>query len=274
MAAQRIIIDSRSTAPWAGSHADLKVVNDTLSVCFQDLREREQSEWEAANPEPEAVGADATALVKIAAEHHRLSHRISRLTMDDRFTDFCSYELLNRPIRVMGSFEEISPSLNSERIKYLYMAQSYFRDDIRRNVSARFGSRGVEVTVDGTDPLWVESTASAIAQNLRRGKPRWAPLLSPWGHLLSQLAFVSVVAAIIWRLTAGLGGALPWWGLIATVYLSFLAMGYSESRNWLLPRVEIYAPGSQPAGTAHVKWVGGAVGAGLLAVVVDILLRG
>jgi hypothetical protein len=274
MAALRIIIDSRNTAPWAGSHADLKVVNDTLSVCFQDLREQEQSEWEAGNPEPEAPSQYATALEKLAAEHHRLKHTISRLTMDDRFTDFFSYELLNRPIRVMGSFQEISPSLNSERIKHLYMAQSYFRDDIRATVSARFGGRGVEVTVDGSDPLWVESSASAIAQNLRRGKPRWAPLLSPWGHLLFQLAFVSVVAAIIWRLMDGFGGAAPWWGLIAAVYLSSFAMGNPESMNWLLPRVDIYTPGSQPAGTAHLKWVGGAVAAGLLAVIIDILLRG
>ena len=274
MAAQRIIVDSRSTVPWAGSHADLSLVNDTFSVCFQDLRERELSQWHAAHPEPEAPKPDATALEKIAGEHRRLSHRISRLTMDDRFTDFCSYQLANRPIKVMGSFEEISQSLNSERIKSLYMAQSYFRDETRRIVSARFGSRGVEVTVDGTDPLWVESTASAIERRLRRGQPRWAPLLRPWGRLLSQLAMVAVVAAVLWRVTAGLGGAVAWWGLIGAVCLSFLAMGNPESMNWLLPKVDIYAPGSQPAGTTHLKWVGGAVAAGLLAVLLDLLLRG
>lgn len=278
MAAQRIIIDSRSTAPWAGSHADLKAVNDTLSVCFLDMRQREQgeqSEWETANPElPAGSEADATAMEKISAEHRRLTHRIGLLKMSDRFTDHCTCELVNRPIRVTGSFEEISSSLNNERIKSLYMAQSYCRDDIRRNASVRFGSRSVEISVDGTDPLWVESTASALGNNLGRRRPRWAPLLSPWGHLLSQLALVSVVAAIIWRVSGGLGSAASWWGLIAAVCISFLAIGNPESMNWLLPRVDIYAAGSQPTGTTHLRWAGGAVAAAVLAVVVDILLRG
>jgi hypothetical protein len=132
----------------------------------------------------------------------------------------------------------------------------------------------VEVTVDGTDPLWVESTASAIGQNLRQGQPRWAPLLTPWGNLLAQLVFVSVVGAVIWRATAGLGQAAHWWALIAALYLCVLATGNPQSMSWLLPKVDIHAAGSQPAGTTHLRWVGGALAAGLLAVVVDILLRG
>ena len=274
MAAQRIIIDSRSTAPWAGSHADLQAVSDALSISFQDVRDQERSEWKAAHPEPEPPRADASALEKIIGQDRALSHRISRLRMDDRFSDFCSYELANRPIRVMGTFQEIAPSLGSEPVKYLHMAHSYIRDDIRRNVSAHFGSRGVEVTVDGTDPLWVESTASAIGQNLRQGQPRWAPLLTPWGNLLAQLVFVSVVGAVIWRATAGLGQASHGWALIAALYLCVLATGNPQSMSWLLPKVDIHAAGSQPAGTTHLKWVGGALAAGLLAVVVDILLRG
>ena len=274
MAAQRIIIDSRSTAPWAGSHADLQAVNDALSISFQDVRDQELSEWRAAHPEPEPARADASALEKILGQDRALSHRISRLRMDDRFSDFCSYELADRPIRVMGTFQEIEPSLGSEPVKCLHMAHSYIRDDIRRNVSAHFGSLGVEVTVDGTDPLWVESTASAIEQNLRRGQPWWSPLLTPWGNLLAQLFFVSVVAAIIWRATAELGQAAHWWALIAALFLCVLAVGNPQSMSWLLPKVDIHAAGSQSAGTTHVRWVGGALAAGLLAVVVDILLRG
>jgi hypothetical protein len=274
MAAQRIIIDSRSTAPWAGSHVDLKTVNDALSLCMQDVRDQERSEWAAAHPEPEPPRPDASALEKIIGQDRALSHRISRLTMDDRFSDFCTYELANRPIRVMGTFQEIAPSLGGEPVRYLHMAHSYLRDDIRRNVSAHFGSRGVEVTVDGSDPLWVEATASAIEQNVRRGRPRWAPLLTPWGRLLAQLVFVSVIAAIIWRATAELGQAAHWWALIAAVYLCVLGIGDPKSMSWVLPRVDIHAAGSQPAGTSRLRWVGGALAAGLLAVVVDILLRG
>jgi hypothetical protein len=39
-----MIIDSRSTAPWAGSHAALRAVNDALSISFQDVRDQERSD--------------------------------------------------------------------------------------------------------------------------------------------------------------------------------------------------------------------------------------
>jgi hypothetical protein len=274
MPAQHVTTDSRSVAPWAGTHADLKVVDGILSNCFKDIRQREQSEWEAANPAREELQADATKLEKISAEHLRLMREIRRLTKNDRFTGYCCFELANRPIEVMDSFKEVLPSLSNGRIDRIQVRCRYCRDDIWMNASVCFGSKRVGVLVEGTNPSWVEAAANLLEKNLRVRRPHWAPLVSGWGYWLSQVAFGGLVAAIVWRVTDGLGRALSWWGLVAAVFISFLAIGNPKFMTWLLPGVDIYAPASQAAGTTHLKWPGVGIAAAVLGVAVDILLRG
>lgn len=274
MPAQHLITDSRSAAPWAGTHADLKVVDGILSDCFKEMRQREQSEWETANPVPEELKADATKMERITAEHLRLIREIRRITKDDRFTGYCCFELANRPMEVMGNFEEVLPSLDNGRLKYIHMKHRYFRDGIRMNASVHFESQRVEVLVEGTNSVWVQSAADLLEKNLGVRRPWWAPLLSGWGYRVSQFAFGALVAAIVWRVTDGLGGAPSWWGLVGAACVSFLAIGNPKFMSWLMPNVDIYAPASQPTGTAHLRWVGGIVAVAVLGVVFDILLRG
>jgi ABC-type transport system involved in Fe-S cluster assembly fused permease/ATPase subunit len=100
-APQRITTDSPSAARWAGTHADLKAVNNRLSDCFKDMRHQEQSEWAAANPLPQELSAGASKVEQMTAEHLRMVREIRRLTKDDRFTGSCSLELANRPMEVM-----------------------------------------------------------------------------------------------------------------------------------------------------------------------------
>jgi hypothetical protein len=274
MPAQHVTTDSRSVAPWAGTHADLKVVDGILSSCFKDIRQREQSEWEAANPVCEEPKADATKLEKISAEHLRLMREIRRLTKNDRFTGYCCFEVANRPIEVRDTFKEVLPSLSDGRIDCIQVRRRYSRDDIWMNASVHFGSKRVGILVEGTSPSWVESAANLLEKNLRARRPHWAPLVSGWGYWLSQVAFGGLVAAIVWRLTDGLGRALSWWGLVAAVVISFLAAGNPKFMTWLLPGVDIYAPASAAAGTTHLKWAGVGIAAATLGVAVDILLRG
>jgi len=120
----------------------------------------------------------------------------------------------------------------------------------------------------------VESAAGLLEKNLRTRRPRWAPLVSGWGYWLSQVAVAGLVATIVWRVTDGLGIAASWWGLVGAALISFLAIGNVKFLNWLLPTFDIYAPASQPTGTTHLKWVGGAITAAVLAVLFDTLLRG
>lgn len=274
MPAQHIATDSRSATRWAGTHADLKTVNDGLSDCFTDMRQREQSEWEAANPVPEELKADASKLDMINAEHLRLIREIRRLTMDDRFTGYCCFELADRPMEVTGNFEKLPPSLNDSDIGYIHMRRRYSRDDVWMNASVSFESRRVGILVEGTNPFWVESAADLLEKILVVRRPKWAPLFSRWGYRLSQFAFVGLVAAIVWRVTYGLGLAPLWWSLVGAVFISFLAIGNPRLMNWLLPNVDIHLPASQPTGTTHLKWVGGAIAVSVLGVVLDILLRG
>jgi len=182
--------------PLAGTHADLKVV-DGMSNCFKDIRQREQSEWEAANPVREELQADATKLEKISAEHLRLMREIRRLTKNDRFTGYCCFELANRPIEVMDSFKEVLPSLSNGRIDRIQVRCRYSRDNIWMNASVCFGSKRVGVLVEGTNPSWVEAAANLLEKNLRVRRPHWAPLVSGWGYWLSQVAFGGLVAAIV-----------------------------------------------------------------------------
>src|SRR5450756_3078528 len=72
---------------------------------------------------------------------------------------------------------------------------------------------------------------------------------------------------------ARLGLAPLWWSLVGAVFISFLAIGNPRLMNWLLPNVDIHLPASQPTGTTHLKWVGGAIMVSVLGVVLDILLR-
>jgi len=274
MPPQRITTDSRSAARWAGTHADLKAVNNRLSDCFKDMRQQEQSEWAAANPLPQELSAGASKVEQMTAEHLRMVREIRRLTKDDRFTGSCCLELANRPMEVMDDLEEVLPSVTNDRIKYVHMRRKYLRDDIWMSASVDFESRRVGILVEGTDPRWVESTASQLEKSLRARRPRWAPLASHWGSCLSQLAFGFLVAAIFWRVTDGPGVAPPWWALAGAVLISFLATGNLTFLNWLLPNVDIYSPGSQPTGTTHLKWVDAAIAAAVLGVIFDILLRG
>ena len=274
MPAQHIATDSRSATRWAGTHADLKTVNDGLSDCFRDMRQREQSEWEAANPVPEELKADASKLDMINAEHLRLIREIRRLTMDDRFTGYCCFELADRPMEVTGNFEKLPPSLNDSDIGYIHMRRRYSRDDVWMNASVSFESRRVGILVEGTNPFWVESAADLLEERLRVRRPVWAPLVSRWGYWLSQLAFGGLVAAIVWRVTDRLGRTPPWWGLLGAVLISLLVMGNPKFLSWLLPNVDIYAPASRPTGTTHLGWVGGAIAVAVLGLVADTLLRG
>jgi hypothetical protein len=274
MRAQHFTTDSRCAVRWAGTHADLKVVNDSLSDCFKDMRQQEQSEWEAANPHPEALKADASTLEKLTAEHLRLVREIRRLTKDDRFTRYCCLESANRPMEVVDDVEDVLPSLSIDRIKYIHMRRRYSRDDIWMNASVYFESQRVGILVEGTNASWVESAAGLLEKNLRTRRPRWAPLVSGWGYWLSQVAVAGLVATIVWRVTDGLGIAASWWGLVGAALISFLAIGNVKFLNWLLPTFDIYAPASQPTGTTHLKWVGGAITAAVLAVLFDTLLRG
>ena len=176
--AQHVTADSRSVAPWAGTHAGLKVLDGILSDCFKDIRQREQSESEAANPVREELKADATNLEKISAEHLRLMREIRRVTKNDRFTGYCCYQLANQPMEVAGNFEDILPALSNGRIDYIQMRRRYSRDDIWMNASVYFGRKRVGVLVEGTSPSWVESAANLLEKNLRVCRPHWAPLLS------------------------------------------------------------------------------------------------
>jgi hypothetical protein len=273
MPPQPITTDSRSAARWAGTHADLKAVNDSLSDCFKDMRQKEQSEWAVANPLPEELKADASKVEELTAEHLRIVREISRLTKDDRFTGSCCLELVNRPMEVMDDLENVLPSVNSDRIKYVHMRRKYLRDDVWMSASVDFESQRVGILVKGTDPWWVESTASRLEKKLRTRRPRWAPLASRWGFGLSQLAFGVLVAAIVWAVTDGLGMAPPWWALLGAVLMSFLATGNLLFLKWLLPKVDIYAPGSQPRGTTHLKWVDAAIAAAVVGLIFDMLLR-
>jgi len=168
-----------------------------MSNCFKDIRQREQSEWEAANPVREELQADATKLEKISAEHLRLMREIRRLTKNDRFTGYCCFELANRPIEVMDSFKEVLPSLSNGRIDRIQVRCRYSRDNIWMNASVCFGSKRVGVLVEGTNPSWVEAAANLLEKNLRVRRPHWAPLVSGWGYWLSQVAFGGLVAAIV-----------------------------------------------------------------------------
>jgi len=273
-APQRITTDSRSAARWAGTHADLKAVNKSLSDCFKDMRRQEQSEWAAANPLPQDLSAGASKVEQMTVEHLRMVREIRRLTKNDRFTGSCCLELANRPMEVMDDLEEVLPSVTNDRIKYVHLRRKYLRDDIWMSASVDFESQRVGIFVEGTDPRWVETTASRLENSLRTRRPRWAPLASRWGFWLSQLAFGLLVAAIVWRLTDDPGVAPPWWALAGAVLISFLATGNLPFLNWLLPKVDIYSPGSQPTGTTHLKWADAAIAAAVLGVIFDILLRG
>lgn len=274
MPAQDIVTDSRSVTRWAGSHADLKAVNDSLSDCFEGMRRREQSEWEADNPAPEELRADASNVEKMTAEHLLLIREIRRMTRDDRFTGYCCFELANRPLEVMGSYEEALPSLNNDRINFIHMRHRYSRDDSWLNATVYFESQRAGILVEGTNPFWVESAADLLEERLRVRRPVWAPLVSRWGYWLSQLAFGGLVAAIVWRVTDRLGRTPPWWGLLGAVLISLLVMGNPKFLSWLLPNVDIYAPASRPTGTTHLGWVGGAIAVAVLGLVADTLLRG
>jgi hypothetical protein len=134
MPPQRITTDSRSAARWAGTHADLKAGNDSLSDCFKGMRQQEQSEWAAANPLPQELSAGASKVEEMTAEHLRMVREIRRLTKDDRFTGSCCLELANRPMEVMDDLEEVLPSVTRDRIKYVHMRRKYLRDDIWTDV--------------------------------------------------------------------------------------------------------------------------------------------
>jgi len=274
MPAQHVTTESRRAACWAGTHADLEAVSSTLSDCFKDARQRERSEWEAANPVPAELKADATSIEKITAEHLRLIREIRRMTKDDRFTGYCCLESADRPMEVMDNLEEMLPSLKGDQIKYVHMRRRYLRDDTWMKASVYFGRQRVGVLVEGTNPAWVQSSAELLEKNLRARRPKWALLASGWGYWVSQSAFGGLVAAVAWRVTDRLDGTSSWWGLVGAVFISLLAVGNPKFMEWLLPTVDIYAPASRPAGTAHLKWVGVMVVAAVLGVVVDILLRG
>src|SRR5665647_1915899 len=133
------------------------------------------------------------------------------------------------------------------------MRRRYSRDDIWMNASVYFGRKRVGVLVEGTSPSWVESAANLLEKNLRVCRPHWAPLLSGWGYWLSQVAFGGLVAAIVWRVTDGLGRVLSWWGLVAAVFISLLTIGNPKFMTWLLPSVDIFTPASQVTGSAASK---------------------
>jgi hypothetical protein len=273
-APQRITTNSRIAARWAGTHADLKAVNESLSDCFKDMRRQERSEWAAANPLPQDLSAGASKVEQMTVEHLLMVREIRRLTKNDRFTGSCCLEIANRPMEVMHDLEEVLPSVTNDRIKYVHLRRKYLRDDIWMSASVDSESQRVGIFVEGTDPRWVKTTANQLENSLRTRSPRWAPLASRWGFWLSQLAFGLLVAAIVWRVTDGPGVAPPWWALAGAVLISFLATGNLPFLNWLLPKVDIYSPGSQPTGTTHLKWADAAIAAAVMGVIFDILLRG
>jgi hypothetical protein len=239
------------------------------------MRQQEQSEWEVANPAPEELKADASKLERMTAEHLRLIREIRRMTKDDRFTGYCCFELADRPMEVLDSFDELLPSLDNEHLKYVHMRHGYRRDNNWMNASVYFESQRVGILVEGTNPLWVASAADLLEKAVRVGRPKWGSLVSRWGYWLSQFVFACLVGAVFWRVTNGLGGVSSWWGLpVGAVLISFLAIGNPKFLDWLLPKVDIYPPVAAPTGSTHLKWVGTAVAAAVLGIAIDILLRG
>lgn len=273
MPAKRITSDRRDVAPFAGTFADVKETHHTLLECFKDIRDRERSEWDALNPEPEKAKSDASEPERRALEHSHQIREIKRSTMENRFSEYCTLEFVNRTMKVTGSFEDVSPSLSEGRIKDIYMMQRYFRDGSELQATVLSG-RGMVVLVEGTSPLWVESTATVLEKNLLARRPKWAFLTTTWGYMLSASVFGGIVAAIVLRGANGLQKDPPWWGLLGALYLGSLAILNPKFMNWMFPMVDIHAAGTQPIGATHLKWVGGTVAAAILGVIFDILLRG
>jgi hypothetical protein len=274
MPAQRITTDRRMVAPWAGTYADVRGTHDTLLECFKEIGNREWSEWEAANPEPEAVKPDASDLEKRAVEHSHTIREITRGSMEARFTDYCSFDFVSPAMKVTGSFEDVSSSMVDGRLKDIYMMHRYFRDESQMNATVVSGRSGVHIIVEGTSPFWVESTANLLERNLLARRPKWASLTTVWGYMLSAFVFGGLTAAIVLRVANGLHKDPAWWGLLGVGYIGFLTIGNPKAMNWMLPMVDIHTPGSQPIGATHLKWVGGACAAAILGVIFDILLRG
>jgi hypothetical protein len=271
MLAKALISERRRLAPWVGTYADLKKVDDALSECFRDQRRREQSEWVAGNPDLEKVKSDTSDLDRDNAEGVRSAREPGRNTRYANFAEQCWFEFFHQTRRMTGNFDEICSSLDGGRVKRVNMMHTYCRDDTQCIATVHFGLEHVLIIAEGSDRLWVDTTADLLERKLRARRPRWAPLISGWGYKLFQFAIAGLFAAIGFRIADGLHQDTEWWGWVG--FIVFIVMGNAKLRNWLLPGVDIHGPTCHATGITHLRWVGGAIAAATVTLLVDILLR-
>jgi hypothetical protein len=165
---------------------------------------------------------------------------------------------------VSGPLEEVlreTPAIRVRKIMYYYPG---WRHIAGSQVTLRFNMRGLEVTVEGCDPVQVHSMASVIYDRASQSNPSWTFLLSVKGYLLQYAVVFAVVYFLALGVSRNLGMRAP--GIVALSPASFMAAaaGFTVQFPRLFPRFELLRPGGSPRAERMLKWLGTLVASALV----------